>query len=122
MFKKWIVLVKLGNNSRGISFSSDGGNDREALEKEIREVYHEEILRTLLSFCKSRMRNGWTQLLMKNCYMIASQKINQIKDISISNTMYSASSIIRTSIIRILDYPNPQNIYIHKILMIFTRS
>ena len=44
--KKWrikIVLVKLGNNSSGISFSSDGGNDREALEKEIREVYHEEI-------------------------------------------------------------------------------
>ena len=32
---------------------------------------------------------------------------------------YSASSVIRTSIIRILDYPNPQNNYIHKILMIF---
>ena len=88
--KKWwikkIVLVKLGNNSRGVSFSSDGGNDQEALEKEIREVYHEEIPE-LLSFCKSRMRNGWTQLLMKNCYMIAFQKINQIKDISISITM-----------------------------------
>ena len=36
MVDKRIVLVKLGNNSRGISFSSDGGNDREALEKEIR--------------------------------------------------------------------------------------
>ena len=35
---------------------------------------------------------------------------------------YSASSVIRTSIIRILDYPNPQNNYIHKILMIFIRS
>ena len=32
---------------------------------------------------------------------------------------YSASSVIRTSIIRILDYPNPQNNYIHNILMIF---
>ena len=42
MVDKKIVLVKLGNNSRGISFSSDVGNDREALEKEIREVYHEE--------------------------------------------------------------------------------
>ena len=37
MVDKKIVLVKLGN-SRGISFSSDDGNDREALEKEIREV------------------------------------------------------------------------------------
>ena len=46
MVKKWwikIVLVKFCNNSRGISFSSDGGNDRDALEKEIKEVYHEEI-------------------------------------------------------------------------------
>ena len=43
MVDKRIVLVKFGNNSRGISFSSDGGNDREALEKEIREVYHKEI-------------------------------------------------------------------------------
>ena len=40
---KKIVLVRFGNSSRGVSFSSDGGNDREALEKEIREAYHEEI-------------------------------------------------------------------------------
>ena len=31
--------MKLGNNSRGISFSSEGGNDREALEKEIRPFF-----------------------------------------------------------------------------------
>ena len=81
--------MKLGNNIRDISFSSDSGNDREALEKEIREVKctMKKFPRTRLSFCKSRIRNGWTQLLMKNCYMIASQKINQIKDISISITM-----------------------------------
>ena len=81
MVDKKIVLVKLGNNSRGISFSSEGGNDREALEK---EISMKKFPRTLLSFCKSRMRNGWTQLLMKNGYMIASQKINQI---NISITM-----------------------------------
>ena len=32
-------VVKLGNNSRGVSFSLDSGNDQEAFEKEIREVY-----------------------------------------------------------------------------------
>ena len=35
--------MRFGNSSRGVSFSSDGGNDREALEKAIRKVYREEI-------------------------------------------------------------------------------
>ena len=43
MVDKKVVLVRFGNSSRGVSFSSDGGNDREALEKAIRKVYREEI-------------------------------------------------------------------------------
>ena len=35
--------MRFGNSSPGVSFSSDGGNDREALEKVIRKVYREEI-------------------------------------------------------------------------------
>ena len=35
---------------------------------------------------------------------------------------YSASSVIQTSIIRILYYPNLQNSYIDDILMIFIRA
>ena len=38
MVDKKVVLVRFGNSSRGVSFSSDGGNDREALEKAIRKV------------------------------------------------------------------------------------
>ena len=41
--KKVVLVVRFGNSSRGVSFSSDGGNDREALEKAIRKVYREEI-------------------------------------------------------------------------------
>ena len=43
MVDKKVVLVRFGNSSRGVSFSSDGGNDREALEKVIQKVYREEI-------------------------------------------------------------------------------
>ena len=43
MVDKNVVLVRFGNSSRGVSFTSDGGNDREALEKAIRKVYREEI-------------------------------------------------------------------------------
>ena len=39
MVDKKVVLMRFGNSSRGVSFSSDGGNDREALEKVIRKVY-----------------------------------------------------------------------------------
>ena len=53
MVDKKVVLVRFGNSSRGVSFSSDGGNDREALEKAIWKVYREEIPRghSFLSNC-----------------------------------------------------------------------
>ena len=50
MVDKKVVLVRFGNSSRSVSFSLDGGNDREALEKAIRKVYREKFPRTLLSF------------------------------------------------------------------------
>ena len=31
MVDKKVVLVRFGNSSRGVSFSSDGGNDQERL-------------------------------------------------------------------------------------------
>ena len=45
--KRWIknCSSEVSNSSRGASFSSDDGNDREALEKEIRKVYRKEISR-----------------------------------------------------------------------------
>ena len=42
--------MRFGNNSRGVSFSSDGGNDREALEKAIGKCTVKKFPRTFLSF------------------------------------------------------------------------
>ena len=43
MVDKKVALVRFGSSSQGVSFSSDGGNDREALEEAIRKAYREEI-------------------------------------------------------------------------------
>ena len=64
---------KLGNNSRGISFSSDDGNDREALENEIREVYHEEIPENTPFFLQikdvERLDTDTDEKLLCDCFL-----------------------------------------------------
>ena len=65
MVDKKIVLVRFGNSSRGVSFSLDGGNDREALEKEIREVYPEEIPKDTLFFLQIKSDNVFNLEVVK---------------------------------------------------------
>ena len=57
--------MRFGNSSRGVSFSSDGGYDREALEKEIREVYCEEIPEDTLFFLQIKSDNVFNLEVVK---------------------------------------------------------
>ena len=57
--------MRFGNSSRGVSFSSDGRYDREALEKEIREVYREEIPKDTLFFLQIKSDNVFNLEVVK---------------------------------------------------------
>ena len=50
MVDKKVVLVRFGNSSRGVSFSSDGGNDERLLRRGSGKCTVKKFPRTLLSF------------------------------------------------------------------------